>query len=60
MAAASYNNGTANPSDDIGIVYVFGYAQDQTFAEPLWKKTFSSGINSMPVAWTNTAPRNGI
>jgi len=53
MAAASYNNGTANPSDDIGIIYAFGYAQDQSFAEPLWKKTFPSGINSMPVAWTD-------
>src|SRR5439155_21420734 len=56
IATASYNNGTANPSDDTGIIYVFGYAQDQTFAQPVWKKTFARGINSMPVAWTDPGP----
>ena len=56
MAAATYNNGTTTPVDDKGIMYVFPYAQDQTFAEPLWKKTFGRGINAMPVAWTDPGP----
>src|SRR2546422_42036 len=51
LATASWNNGTANPSDDVGIVYAFNNAQDQDFAKPSWRKTFFSGINSMPVAW---------
>jgi peptide/nickel transport system permease protein len=47
VAAASYNNGTASPADDIGIVYVFGEASGSL----TWKKTFLSGLLAMPVAW---------
>ena len=47
VAVASYNNGTASPADDIGILYVFGQASGSL----TWKKTFPYGINAMPVAW---------
>jgi peptide/nickel transport system permease protein len=47
IAVATYNNGTARFSDDIGIIYVFGEATGSL----TWKKTFPSGIYAMPVAW---------
>ena len=53
IAAASYNNGTSDPSDDIGTIYVFGEAQETDFAKPTWKKTFAHGINAMPTSWSD-------
>jgi len=47
IAAGNYNNGTTDPSDDLGIVYVFNAAGGGLS----WKRTFSSRLLATPVAW---------
>src|SRR3989454_6718413 len=47
IAAGNYNNGTTNPGDDLGIVYVFNAAGGGLS----WKRTFSSRLLATPVAW---------
>jgi peptide/nickel transport system permease protein len=51
LVTANHNNGTADPSDDRGVLYSLkiGTAIDETaFA---WKKTFPAAIPGAPVSW---------
>ena len=47
VAGGGYNNGTTNPTDDLGIVYVLDTASGRL----TWKRTFPYAILSTPVAW---------
>ncbi len=53
IVAGNYDNGTATPWDDIGVVYVFNEAQPPgvDFASPTWRQPFGSAVLSRPPAW---------
>ena len=55
IATGSYNNGTAQPWDDLGLIYVFNGATGSL----TWKKSFPHGLYGMAPAWkdrVNTLP----
>ncbi len=47
LAPGNYNNGTADPADDLGVVYAFNQASGAL----TWKKTFPRAINAMLTSW---------
>ena len=54
IVTANWNNGTTDPSDDIGTIYRFVESQDTDFGKPTWKKTLTHGVFAMPTSWDDT------